>query len=60
MKNQDTMPKFKVELTYAEIVQLAGMVSLHWVKTGMIDKDARVLAEKLGTIRKELNLSALN
>ena len=53
-------PTYKIELTYAELSDLCGIVSLYWVEHNLTLDYAKELADKLGKIKKEINNSSLN
>jgi hypothetical protein len=53
-------PTYKIELTYAEICDLCGIVYLQWVETNMQMDHMKTLGDKLATIRKEIISKNLN
>ena len=53
-------PTYKIELTYAELSDLCGIVSLYWVEHDMNDDYAKALFEKLAKVKKEIISKNLN
>jgi hypothetical protein len=53
-------PVYKIELTYAEICDLCGIVYLQWAETNMQMDHMKVLGDKLAAVRKEIITKNLN
>lgn len=53
-------PTYKIELTYAELSDLCGILALHWVQNDMQNHYAKALMDKLVKVKKERNNSSLN
>ena len=53
-------PTYKIELTYAEICDLCGIVYLQWAQTNMQMDHMKALADKLAAVRKEIISKNLN
>ena len=53
-------PTYKIELTYAELSDLCGIISLYWVEHDMNEDNARALMEKLSKVKKEIISKNLN
>lgn len=59
---QTNLPKstYKIELTYAELSDLCGIVSLYWVEHNLTLDYAKVLSDKLAKVKKEIISANLN
>lgn len=53
-------PTYKIELTYAELSDLCGILALYWVEHDMNEDNARALMEKLANVKKEIISKNLN
>lgn len=53
-------PTYKIELTYAEISDLCGIVSMYWVEHDMNLDYAKTLMEKLAKVKSEIISKNLN
>jgi hypothetical protein len=53
-------PTYKIELTYAELSDLCGIIALYWVEHDMNEDNARALMEKLAKVKKEIISKNLN
>lgn len=53
-------PTYKIELTYAELSDLCGIVSLYWVEHDMNLDYAKALSEKLAKVKNEIISKNLN
>lgn len=59
-KINSPQPVYKIELTYAELNDLCGIVYLQWVQTDMQMDYMKALADKLAVVRKEIITKNLN
>ena len=59
-QSSDSKPKYRVELTYAEISDLCGIVSLYWIENEFRLDYAKTLMHKLANIKQEIIHSKLN
>ncbi|MBC7748411.1 MAG: hypothetical protein H7Z76_07520 [Methylotenera sp.] len=59
-KINSPQPIYKIELTYAELSDLCGIVYLQWVQSGMNMDHMKTLADKLAVVKKEIVTKNLN
>ena len=57
---QEDQSIYKIELTYAELSDLCGIVSLYWVENNMNLDYVKALSDKLAKIKNEIITKNLN
>lgn len=57
---QEDQSTYKIELTYAELSDLCGIVSLYWVENNMNLDYVKALSDKLAKMKNEIITKNLN